>query len=122
MPAPALPLNETVTFTIANGASVSGNVNINNRIPTGIFMPAGWTAADITLQTSLDGSTWVDVYAIDGTEYALTVAASRFIPIDSSALLGIGTHLRIRSGTAGTPVNQGAERVLSVRLGRAGTR
>jgi hypothetical protein len=122
MPSPTLPLNETIDFTIASSASVSDQRNINNRVPTGIFMPAAWTAASVSLLTSLDGSTWYNVYNIDGTEFSVTGTAGVFLPIDASVLLGIGMWLQVRSGIAASAVNQAAERVLRLRLGRPDAR
>jgi hypothetical protein len=122
MSSPTLPLNETVNFTIANAASVSDQLNINNRVPTGIFMPAAWTAAAVSLRTSLDGVTWYDVYDTDGVEFSVTGTAGVFIPINPGNMLGIGMWLQVRSGVAATPVNQGAERVLRLRLGRPDAR
>jgi hypothetical protein len=122
MPSPTLPLNETLDFTIANAASVSDQLNISNRVPTGIFMPAAWTAAAVTLRTSLDNATWYDVYTVDGTEFSVAGTAGVFIPINPGNMLGIGMWLQVRSGLAAAPVNQGAERVLKLRLGRPDAR
>jgi hypothetical protein len=119
---PVLSLTTTIDFTIASGEALSAARHINNRIPCGIFMPAGWTAAGITLQTSLDNSTFYNVRDFDGAELALTVAAGLYVPFDTAMLLGIGPYLKVRSGTAGTPVNQGAERVVSLRCGAPTTR
>jgi hypothetical protein len=119
---PVLSLTETIDFTIASGEALSAARHINNRIPCGIFMSAGWTAAVITLQTSLDNSTFYNIHEFDGSELTLTVAAGLYVPLDTSRLLGIGRYLRIRSGTAGTPVNQGAERVVSLSCGAPLTR
>ncbi len=115
---PTSPICDTEVFTIANAASVSDAINIGNRIPAGLFMPAAWTAASVTLQSSLDGTTWADVYDTVGSEMAITGTAGGYMAIPGAELLGIGTHLRLRSGTTGTPVNQGAERLLSLRIGR----
>lgn len=100
--------------TIANGGSLSAAVPIGDKVPVGIVMPSAWTAAGLTFQVSADGgSTWNNMYDAAGTEVALTVAASRYIPIDPNVWIGIN-HIKIRSGTSGSPVNQGADRILTL--------
>lgn len=103
----------STTGTIANGQSLSGAVAIGNTTPVALIMPATWTAAGLTLQASVDGSTYNDVYDQYGNEVALTVAASRHVLLDPSVLVGM-THVKLRSGTAGVPVNQGGARVLTI--------
>ena len=115
---PTLALCERIEFTIASAASLATGRHINNRIPAGIFMPDTWTAASLTFQTSLDGTTWFNVIGVDGTEVTKTAIASQYIALDTQNFMGIGPYFRIRSGTSGTPVNQGAERVLTLMAGR----
>lgn len=104
--------------TIANGASLSGEINLGGAMPGAIIMPAAWTAANLTLQVSPDGGvTYYDLYDDAGNEITITAAASRMILFDTIAQLiaiGEGSRLKIRSGTSGTPVNQGAARTLYV--------
>jgi hypothetical protein len=77
-------------------------------------MPAAWTAATLTFQVSYDGTTFVDLYDDTGTEIQWQAAASRFIvPSAPSQFFGIQA-LKVRSGTTGTPVNQGADRAIQV--------
>jgi hypothetical protein len=101
--------------TIASGASLSTAIAIGaNYFPCVLLMPAAWTAADITFQLSLDNSTFYNVYNADGTEYTLTA------PVSSSAILlppadfSGAKYLKIRSGTAGSPVNQSGAKSLSI--------
>lgn len=115
VPVAVLPSLASVNATIANGASLSGAVDIGAaRRLLSITMPAAWTAAGITLQISNDGTNYADVYDAYGTEYAMTVAASRcvLIPADLRRV----RYLKIRSGTSGTPVNQAAERVIAINV------
>ena len=75
-------------------------------------MPAAWTAASLTYQASADGVTYDDMY--DGaTERSLTVAASRYMMQNIGDWVGI-RYLKIRSGTSGSPVNQGGARVITL--------
>lgn len=100
--------------TITNGASLSAEVALGDFVPIGIIMPAAWTAAGLTFQVSGDGAvTWNGLYDSAGNETTFTVAASRYIPLDPNVWIGIN-DIKIRSGTSGSPVNQGADRILTV--------
>jgi hypothetical protein len=99
---------------IANGASLSGAVAIHPNSLVGIVMPADWTAANLTFQVSHDdGTTFNNLYDKDGTEVTVTAADDRYITLEPALWAGI-RHLKVRSGTAGTPVNQGAARTLQL--------
>ena len=109
------------TFTIASGASLSdavdtGNTNSLSSI-VAIIMPSAWTAADLTFQASatVDG-TYNDVYDDDDNEVTVQAGASRHIVLDDemrSHMAGL-RFIKIRSGTSGTPVNQGAGRSITL--------
>ena len=99
--------------TIASAASLSGAIDLAGCVLVGIQMPSGWDAANLTFQGSADGVTYGDVYDGAGTEYFVTAVASYFIRIDPQDLVPI-RYLKVRSGTTGTPVAQGAERVLTL--------
>jgi len=101
------------TATIANGQSLSGAIAIGNDVLVGLVMPAVWTAADLTLDSSADGATYNNVYDRYGTEYTLLVDASRFIPLNPVDFAAM-PYLKIRSGTAGAPVNQGGDRIITL--------
>ena len=113
---PVRKTSEALNVTIANGASISAGDNLNGRTVTGIYMPAGWTAAGITFQVSNDGVTWSNLFGA-AAELALTSAAAGvYIAVDPLSFLGV-SWLRVRSGTAGTPVVQAAQRDLVVMCG-----
>lgn len=103
----------TTTATIANGASLSGAVNLEGSRLLGIAMPAAWTAANLTIKTSVDGTTYQDAYDADGAEITIVVGgASRNIHF-SDQLHGV-RWLKLRSGTTSSAVNQGADRTLTL--------
>lgn len=106
----------TTTATIENGASLSDAIDCSLGRLAHIEMPASWTTANLTLQASdaLDG-TYNNLYDSFGTEYAIIAAASRSIIVPLADFLGV-RYLKVRSGTAGTPVNQGAEREIVLTL------
>lgn len=117
MPLPQ-PLNRIAprVATIASGASLSDAIHLDERQLVGIQMPAAWTAASLTFAVSADGVTFVPLYW-DGAEYTIAAAggaaASLGVSLEPSAFAG-WPFVKVRSGTSGTPVNQGAERTLVV--------
>lgn len=102
------------TATIANGESLSTVVHLGQRRMFGLQLPT-ITSAVLTFSVSYDGETYVDLYDDAGTEVSLTVSTgARFVVFSTPAkFLGV-QRLKIRSGTSGTPVNQGAERLIRV--------
>lgn len=108
-----------IPFTIENGAALSDELGVGADRIVGIVMPTDWTAANITLQAAVGQSatnppviTWGDVVDDAGTELVLATApsADEYVAIaDTRPLLALGV-VRLRSGTVGVPVNQGAER------------
>lgn len=109
------------SLIIANGASVTatggdantGIIDLTKKSLVGIQIPSGWTTANITFLGSTDGgATFNDLYDDAGTERSVGATASRTITLDPTKFMGC-THLKIRSGTSGTPVNQGASRTIS---------
>ena len=102
-----------LTATIANGVALAGAVELGGSALVGIQMPAAWTAANLTAQISVDGTTYQDMYDDEGNEVTITAAASRFIQLIPSEWAGVH-YIKLRSGTTGTPVNQGAARTLTL--------
>jgi len=102
------------TATIANGQALSTVVGFGgDYVPVALIMPSAWTAADLTFQASDDAGGFKDIYSAANAELAINVAASRFIPITPTNFQATD-RIKIRSGTAGVPVNQAAERVITV--------
>lgn len=104
------------TAVIANGESLSGAVDCSAGRLGRIVIPATWTAANLTFQGSYDGSNYANLYDEAGTEYTVTVGgAAREIKVPVVDFLSV-RYLKIRSGTSGTPVNQGGARTLNLVL------
>lgn len=115
-----IPQIKPVTFedlVIPNGASVSDVFEIGSQLSLiAIIMPASWTAANLTFQAAAGaGGTYNNVYDDAGTELTVTAAASRFISLNPRYYVGM-TNIKVRSGTAGTPVAQEASRTLKLVL------
>jgi hypothetical protein len=102
-----------LTATIANGASLSAALDLSERTPVALLMPAAWTAASITFQASFDNSTFYNVFTAAGSEYTLTVDVDQYIIIDPVNLAG-ASYLKVRSGTAAAAQNQGAARSIGL--------
>ena len=109
------PPRQTTSATIANGASLSGAVDLRPYgTPARLVIPAAWTTANITIQTSYDGVNFNDFYDSVGSEYTITVGgASRSILLPLADFIGV-EWIKLRSGTTGTPVNQAADRTISI--------
>lgn len=102
------------TVTIANGQSLSGALNIDQRNLFALIMPSTWTAAGLTFQGSFDGTNYFDLYDEAGTEINFIVSASRYVLISTPIkFLGL-KKLKVRSGTSGTPVAQGGARTIAL--------
>lgn len=115
---PVAGSGETTTAVIANGASQSGEVDLGGLSVQAIVMPAAWTAANLTfLAADATGGTFNPVHDDGGTEVTVTAAAARCIGMDAAAreLDGL-RYIKVRSGTTATPVNQAAERTLTLIL------
>lgn len=104
-----------LAVTIASGQSLSPAVNIGSAVLAGISMPAGWDAAVLTMQTSIDDSTWVNVASGAGTETTFQVGAGQFVQVNSALFRGM-TSLKLRSGPSSGAVAQSADRVITLVL------
>lgn len=101
---------ELRTAAIDNGASLSAAVDLGNNRLSRVVIPAAWTTANLTFQTSADGTTYTDLYDAAGTEYTVTVGgALRSIVIPLADFIGV-RYVKVRSGTTGSAVTQGAAR------------
>lgn len=104
------------TVTIAASGNLSGELNVNAHEIVGVIMPAAWDPAGITFAAVLaDGTTFGKIQNEAGTEKTLTsAAASVYIHLDTP--LRAPGRIKVRSGTAGTPVTQTAERIITLVL------
>jgi len=110
------PLNVLAAeVTIAQGASLSGLIDTRGLPLVGVLMPATWDPADVTFQSSIDGTTFGNCFDREGNEIKLVngAAVSRAFHIAPSVLPGV-RFVKVRSGTTATPVSQGSARVLTL--------
>lgn len=98
----------------AGAGGLTSGIDLKTRRLSRIAIPSGWiTATSITFQTSVDGVTFYNLYDSIGTEYAVTVAASRSVLVPLIDFIGI-RYIKIRSGTAAAAVNQTGSPVLQL--------
>jgi hypothetical protein len=100
--------------TITNGTSLSGVIDLGSMTLCGVLISAAWTAAGLSFQGSPDGVIYGKLIDASGTEItAASIAGGEYLSLDPHKFFGT-RFLKLRSGTNGTPVNQGADRVLRV--------
>jgi hypothetical protein len=111
------PDAQSQSVLIASGSSLSASVDFgSSKSLVGVGMSAAWTTAGLTFQVSVDGGvTWLEFYDGGGDELLLTVSASQYVRVDPSTFLGV-SKMKVRSGTSSVPVNQVADRTLTLIL------
>lgn len=109
-----MPITSSVLKdTIASGAALGSGFKVYGGRLVGIQMPSSWTTANLTFQVATDGSggTYQNAEDDAGNELTVTAAASLYLELDPKLFKGV-THVKVRSGTSATAVNQGADRIL----------
>jgi hypothetical protein len=107
----------TFTATIANAASLSGAVDLGLNRLFAIVIPSTWTGTTtpITFQASVDGVTYGELYDSTGTEVQVTVTGVSTYILNASPAEWLGVrYIKVRSGTLGSPVNQGQSTNITV--------
>ena len=102
--------------TIASGTAVSTTIDFRDHSMMIVHVPATWTAADLSFRTSttVDG-TFDDLYDEAGSLLVVTaVAAGNGYVVP--ARLAPAHFVQIISQSAGTPVNQAVDRVLTLEI------
>ncbi len=103
----------TYNVTVANGGTQSGAVNLlNDQSPfyglVGIVTPSALTSTTITIQPSLDGSTFLTHADYTGTSYTIPIGTNRWIALDPAMFAGF-PWVRIVTGSA-----EGADRTFKL--------
>jgi len=114
--------NVFATATIASGASLSGavnfdsTININNVRLFGVDMPDPWTTANIVVyQKHVDG-TYKPVKDEDGNDLTIATIAGGICRFSNPSQYSALTDIKLLSGSVATPVNQGADRIITLVL------
>jgi len=113
---------QTHIVIIDSGAAISGMLDMTEPelygyTPMAVITPAAWDTAKLSVQGSLDKTTWFDIHLWQ-EEYDTkhNVSANECHIMSEYPLRGI-PYLRFRSGTAAAPVNQTATRNLTIICG-----
>lgn len=104
-------LQDQLTATIANAATVSDAQYIGDKIPVALQMPAAFTGTAMTFQGSWDGTTYQAINTA-GSAYSETVAASKMIYLDGSKFIGF-RFIKLVSGST-----EGAQRLVGIMIRR----
>ena len=111
--------NKSIEFkevTIPSGDDISDAVDIGSKELVGISMPDGWTEASITFAATVDDTNFLSLNDAAGSEVAVLLPlADKHIALSFAGIKGL-SKIRLRSGTVSTPVNQGADRVITLIL------
>lgn len=107
------PFLSRLSTTITNGQSLSAVIDTKDQPILAVLMPAAWDTAQITLQGSVDGTNFFDVYNMSGDEFTIQAAASRIIVL-SPFEFQWARYIKLRSGTSGSPVNQTSTRTIVI--------
>jgi len=117
MPLETYPLVElqSLAVVIESGKNITDAFTLpQGTYPAAIVTPSSWTAADLTFQGKA-GIVYRNLFDDDGNEITVTAAASRMIILPPDLFRTVNI-MKIRSGTSGTPVNQAADRTLTLIL------
>jgi hypothetical protein len=101
------------TVTVADGQSLSDALSVDKYVVCGFVVDSGWNTAALTFTVSYDGTTYYNMFN-GATELSYAaIAASSWVSVDPAVFMGI-PYIKVRSGTAGTPVNQTGASVVTV--------
>ena len=92
------------------GQGVSSALELGTESLLGFYTPAVLDAAELKLQASHDGQSFVDV-VVDGSEMKVAASAAAFISLDPTKLLGAVQVRLAHLDGAGAATTEAAERV-----------
>jgi hypothetical protein len=98
----------TSTVTIESSGTTSSARDLNglgNLVA--LVTPSALTGTSFTFQASVDGTTYNNVYN-EGTQYSVTVAASRYVALDPAVFAG-AQYVKVVSGSS-----EAAERTITL--------
>ncbi len=99
-----------VDITIASGQQTSGEADLSDgRTLVGVIMPGTITSTALTFSTSdISGGTYSAIYGTDGNALSVTVAASRYVPLNPTNFAG-ARFVKVVGGTS-----EGGTRVIKL--------
>lgn len=104
-----------VQVTIPSGQALSDVGNIGKGALMGIILPT-IDSASISFQVSADGTNFVDLYDTANAEitYPASTGARALTGKVGLSLTASFPYIKVRSGVTATPVNQTANRVVTL--------
>lgn len=96
-----------IEMSIPAGTAVSLPINLGTCVPVAFVLPTMSPAADFTFQSSTDGVTFTDVWDAFGSEVTVNTGpgtTARTVVLSVSDFY-YTRHLKVRRGTAATPIN-----------------
>jgi len=98
-----------LSATIASGQTTSGEIDLYGCTLCGLFMPAAFTGTTIKISASpTSGGTFLPVQS-SGADYSLTVAASKYVPIENLSIIAGVRYIKLVSGSS-----EGADRSITL--------
>jgi hypothetical protein len=95
---------------IVAGQSLSDVLDCSAAPPVRISMPAAWTPAHLTFQLSSDGIVFENLLDASGKEIRVNVVPGSVVRLGSQFVTA-AVFLKFRSGSAGVPIVQAADRI-----------
>lgn len=95
------------TAAIALNGNLSGAIDVGDGGLMALQLSSTWVTASITFQASSDlNGTYVEAVDSNATAISISsIAASQYIALNAAVFAGM-RYIKIRSGTAGSPVTQ----------------
>ena len=106
---------KTNQVTILSGASVSNVIETMDSSLLGFIMPAAWTTAGLSLEVSMDGTTFAPTIYDETnqqTGYWSSIVAGAAYSVSLTGMMA-WRYIRFRSGTSASPGTQGADRIIT---------
>lgn len=115
------PSPTPVTITLLQGPVIQAGQSLSDPLDCRagailrMIMPSAWTSANITFQTSTDGTNFHDLVDNWGKEVMLPLVTGTVIVVSEAIpYLDLVPWLRIRSGSRDAPLPQQAQRAFQL--------
>lgn len=94
--------NAVAVATIVSGQTASGEVDLQETTLMGLYLPATFTGTAISFTAApTAGGTSIVVQDGAGATYSVTVAASKYVPVDYTKLAGLRFIKIVSNATEG---------------------
>ena len=107
----------SATITISTAADgVSESINVTGLNLAGVSMGSAWTDSRIGIQSSIDGSTFQNVYNAAGDFLTYATSANRTVVFNPAETSGLQLIRLVSESSSGSAVAQAAVRTLKLIL------